>query len=486
MRLGLKIERFTALAAALAVLMLAQMGVAQAARNDKAASFVIDYATGEVLHAENADAQRHPASLTKMMTLYMAFEALEQGRLKLTDRLPVSQYASEQSPTKLGLKAGSTVEVEDAIMGLVTKSANDAAVVVAEHLGGGSENAFARQMTQKARRLGMPNTSFQNASGLPDDDQVTTARDMVTLGRALIRDFPQFYPLFSTRSFTYGGRSHPNHNHLMATYDGMDGIKTGFIRASGFNLVASAKRGNRRLVASVFGGTSPKNRDDYMAKLLDKSFSTEPGTKRIEEPLVAAVSPKEVPAKQGFNLAAAKPDPIRVPTQVAAAEPEARPEPRSIQVTPVASRMGAIVSNQPIEDDGDRKANAKLEVGKPFKAPVKQVQNASARMPTGQSLAPVPNKAAAKAAPAPAPVKGNWLIQVGSFSSDQAARITADRAKNSVGHGAVAIAPGQVGGTKVFRSRLAGFDETAARAACQVLTKQQQQCVALGPNSPML
>lgn len=480
MRLGLKIERFTASLAAFAVVLFAQMGVAQAARNDKAASFVIDYATGEVLHAENADAQRHPASLTKMMTLYMAFEAIEQGRLKLTDRLPVSQYASEQSPTKLGLKAGSTVQVEDAIMGLVTKSANDAAVVVAEHLGGGSENAFARQMTQKARRLGMPNTSFQNASGLPDDDQVTTARDMVTLGRALIRDFPQFYPLFSTKSFTYGGRAHPNHNHLMSSYDGMDGIKTGFIRASGFNLVASAKRGNRRLVASVFGGTSPKNRDDYMAKLLDKSFSTEPGTKRIEEPLVAAVSAKEVPAKQGFNIAA----PAAAPTFVAKVEPEAR----NVQVTPVVSRMGAgIVSNQPIEDEADRKANAKLEVGKPFKAPVKQVQTVSSRLPTAQTPAPA-SKAASKAAPAPAaaPLKGTWIIQVGSFSSDQAARITADRAKNSVGHGAVAIAPGQVGGTKVFRSRLAGFDETTARAACQVLTKQQQQCVALGPNSPML
>jgi D-alanyl-D-alanine carboxypeptidase len=474
MRLGLKIERFTASLAAFAVVLFAQMGAAQAARNDKAASFVIDYATGEVLHAENADAQRHPASLTKMMTLYMAFEAIEQGRLKLTDRLPVSQYASEQSPTKLGLKAGSTVQVEDAIMGLVTKSANDAAVVVAEHLGGGSENAFARQMTQKARRLGMPNTSFQNASGLPDDDQVTTARDMVTLGRALIRDFPQFYPLFSTKSFTYGGRAHPNHNHLMSSYDGMDGIKTGFIRASGFNLVASAKRGNRRLVASVFGGTSPKNRDDYMAKLLDKSFGTEPGTKRIEEPLVAAAPVKEAPVK----VAAA---PAAAPTFVTKVEPEAR----SVQVTPVVSRMGAgIVSNQPIEDEADRKANAKLEVGKPFKAPVKQVQTVSSRLPTGQTPSPA-GKAAAKAAPAPV-VKGNWIIQVGSFSSDQAARITADRAKSSVGQGAVSIAPGQVGGTKVFRSRLAGFDETAARAACQVLNKQQQQCVALGPNSPML
>jgi len=478
MRLGLKIERFTASLAAFAVMLFVQMGVAQAARNDKAASFVIDYATGEVLHAENADAQRHPASLTKMMTLYMAFEALEQGRLKLTDRMSVSQYASEQSPTKLGLKAGSTVQVEDAIMGLVTKSANDAAVVVAEHLGGGSENAFARQMTQKARRLGMPNTSFQNASGLPDDDQVTTARDMVTLGRALIRDFPQFYPLFSTKSFTYGGRAHPNHNHLMSTYDGMDGIKTGFIRASGFNLVASAKRGNRRLVASVFGGTSPKNRDDYMAKLLDKSFSTEPGRGKVEEPLVAAVQVKEAPAKQGFAIAA----PAAAPTFVTKVEPEAR----VAQVTPVASRIG-VVSNQPIEDESDRKANAKLEVGKPFKAPVKQVQNASARLPTGQTPSPA-GKTVAKAAPAPAvaPAKGTWIIQVGSFSSDQAARITADRAKTSVGQGAVAIAPGQVGGTKVFRSRLAGFDENAARAACQVLAKKQQQCVALGPNSPML
>ncbi|MFD2262161.1 serine hydrolase [Lacibacterium aquatile] len=482
MRLGLKIGRFGASIAAAAVLVFAQMGVAQAARNDKAASFVIDYATGEVLHADNADAQRHPASLTKMMTLYMAFEAVEQGRLKLDDRIAVSEYASEQSPTKLGLKAGSTVRTEDAIMGLVTKSANDAAVVIAEHLGG-SESGFARQMTQKARRLGMPNTTFKNASGLPDNDQVTTARDMVALGRALIRDFPQFYPLFSTRSFTFAGRAHANHNHLMSTYDGMDGIKTGFIRASGFNLVASAKRGNRRLVASVFGGTSPKNRDDYMAKLLDRSFGTEPGRGRVEEPLVAAVAPKPAPKP----VAVAAPTPV----QTALAKslptlPEARPEPQTVQVTPVVNRMGQVVSNQPIEDESDRLANAKLEVGKPFKTPAKPVQVASARMVP--QVAPAPAKGAAAQAPAPAVAGkgGTWIIQVGSFSSDQAARVTADRAKSSVGRGAVSIAPGKVGGTKVFRSRLSGFDETAARAACQVLMKQQQACVALGPNSPML
>ncbi|MCW2247363.1 D-alanyl-D-alanine carboxypeptidase [Azospirillum fermentarium] len=235
-------------------------------------AIVMDARTGEVLHQENADVITHPASLTKMMTLYLTFEALEAGRLNLEQTLPVSEHAQSMSPTKLGLRAGSSIKVETAILGLVTKSANDAAVVLGEAIGG-SEPRFAEIMTRKARQLGMRSTVFRNASGLPDDQQVTTARDFAMLSRALLADYPKYYPYFSRRSFVYGGRSVPNHNRLMSRYDGMDGIKTGYIKASGFNLAASAVRDGRRLVAVVMGGKSPVARDNRMAELLDASFS---------------------------------------------------------------------------------------------------------------------------------------------------------------------------------------------------------------------
>ena len=202
-------------------------------------SIVIDAATGKVLHEDNADAQKYPASLTKMMTLYMIFEALDAGKITLSTNWKVSSHAASMSPTKLGLDAGEIISVRDVILGLITKSANDAAATAAEGLGG-SEDRFADMMTARARRLGMSNTTFQNASGLPDPGQVTTARDMVRLSRALVRDFPHFYSYFSTPEFTYAGRRHANHNRLMNWYEGADGIKTGFIRASGFNQIGRA------------------------------------------------------------------------------------------------------------------------------------------------------------------------------------------------------------------------------------------------------
>ena len=236
------------------------------------ADIVIDAETGRIIHDVDSNDLRHPASLTKMMTLYIAFQALESGQLSLGQYLPVSENASYQSPSKLGLRAGQHIRVEDALLGIVTESANDAAVVVGEALGG-SESGFAALMTRQAHALGMTRTQFHNPSGLPDPDQVTTAHDMAVLGAALIRHYPQFYPYFSHESFTYAGIYHHNHNHLMDRYDGMDGIKTGYIRASGFNLVASAKQGNIRLIGVVFGGRSAVARDNHMAQLLDQSFA---------------------------------------------------------------------------------------------------------------------------------------------------------------------------------------------------------------------
>lgn len=236
------------------------------------ADLVMDAKTGRILHATQPDELRHPASLTKMMTLYLAFEALKSGELTLNKSLPISQNAAAQEPSKLGLRAGDTIRVEDALLGLVTKSANDATVVVAEALGG-SEEQFAQMMTNKARLLGMKRTIFRNPSGLPNSEQVTTARDMAILGYAIVYHHPQFYPYFSREGFTYAGVRHNNHNHLMSRYRGMDGIKTGFIRASGFNLVASTVRGPTRLIGVVFGGHSAVARDNKMANLLDEAFA---------------------------------------------------------------------------------------------------------------------------------------------------------------------------------------------------------------------
>jgi D-alanyl-D-alanine carboxypeptidase len=231
------------------------------------ASIVVDGNSGEALQASNPDALRHPASLTKVMTLYLLFERLDAGKIKLDTPLKVSEHASDQDPTKLDLKAGDTITVEDAIKGIVTKSANDAAVVIAENLDG-DESSFAKLMTQTAHALGMSHTTYVNASGLPDDDQITSARDQALLGRAIQDRFPRYYKYFSTESFVYHGEAMRNHNHLLGAVVGVDGIKTGFTRASGFNLLTSVHRDGRYIVAVVLGGPSAADRDDRMRDLI--------------------------------------------------------------------------------------------------------------------------------------------------------------------------------------------------------------------------
>src|SRR3982075_3750923 len=234
-------------------------------------SIIVDGNSGATLTANNPDASRHPASLTKIMTLYLLFERLDAGKLKLDSDMEVSEHASEQAPTKLGLRPGQTIAVEDAIKGLVTRSANDAAVVIAEAIAG-DEGDFAKLMTRKARALGMTKTVYLNASGLPDDEQVTTARDQSTLGRAVQDRFPRYYRYFSTMAFNYHGHSIRNHNRLLGNVEGVDGIKTGYTRASGFNLVTSMRRGNRHLVGVVLGGRSGGSRDAIMRNLLAENL----------------------------------------------------------------------------------------------------------------------------------------------------------------------------------------------------------------------
>ena len=234
---------------------------------------IVDAASGRELASDQPDELRHPASLTKLMTVYLTFAALDSGRLSLGDSMTVSMNALNAPPTKMGMQPGGTVMVRDAVMGLVTRSANDAAMLLAEGLAG-DEDSFARLMTQKARQLGMSSTVFRNASGLPNPEQVTTARDMARLANALLRDFPHYYPVFSVLSYNYRGRPLENHNRMLASYAGADGLKTGYTNASGFNLVMSAVRDNRRLIGVVMGGNTAFQRDRLMAELMDQSFAT--------------------------------------------------------------------------------------------------------------------------------------------------------------------------------------------------------------------
>jgi D-alanyl-D-alanine carboxypeptidase len=268
------------------------------------ASIIVDANSGATLSANNPDASRHPASLTKIMTLYLLFEQLDAGKLKLDSEMDVSEHASEQAPTKLGLRPGQTIKVEDAIKGLVTRSANDAAVVIAEAISG-DEDDFAKLMTRKARALGMTRTVYRNASGLPNDSQVTTARDQSTLGRAIQDRFPRHYRYFSISAFNYHGHSIRNHNKLLGNVEGVDGIKTGYTRASGFNLVTSMRRGNRHLVGVVLGGRSGGSRDAIMRNLLAENLE-----KAASRRTVAAIterSPSDANAEVAEDQAQSRP-----------------------------------------------------------------------------------------------------------------------------------------------------------------------------------
>ena len=246
------------------------------------ASIVVNENTGKVLYSRSADKQLYPASLTKVMTLYLVFEALDEGRVTMNTKMKVSRVAAGRSPSKLGLRIGSTLSVRDGIYALVTKSANDAATVIAEHLGG-TEREFAKKMTRKARSLGMSRTTFRNASGLPHSKQKSTARDMARLAIAIRKDFPQYFHVFKTQKFSFRGKRYKNHNKLLSQFRGTDGIKTGYIRASGFNLIATTERNGTRLVGVVFGGKTGTSRNKHMMYLLNKQFNKLPS---LEGPVI--------------------------------------------------------------------------------------------------------------------------------------------------------------------------------------------------------
>ncbi len=295
------------------------------------AQMAVEAETGRVLHAVNPDGLIHPASLVKIMTLYMVFEAIDAGRMSPHERIAVSRHAASQAPSKLAIPAGKTIAARDAILAVVTKSANDMAVALGERVSG-SESKFAQAMTARAHALGMTKTVFRNASGLPSPQQVTTARDMTILARAIVRDYPHHYAVFATPDFTHGGVTHRNHNQLLEDYKGADGIKTGFIRASGYNLVASAIRDKRRIVGVVLGDRSPATRNARMAELLDRGFEAAAGVR-----VAAFPAP---PERARTSVATATPKPTKQPVKVAAAKSSTPPRSK----TPV--RMASAESGQ--------------------------------------------------------------------------------------------------------------------------------------------
>lgn len=437
-----------------------------ASANPKYASFVIDHKTGKVLHSRYADASRYPASLTKMMTLYVLFEDLEKGRFSMTSRFKVSAHAASQPPSKLGLRRGKTIRVRDAIRALVTKSANDVAVVVAENVSG-SEHAFARRMTATARSIGMSKTTFANASGLPNSKQRTTARDMAKLGRALQDRFPTYYKFFSTRSFTYGKRRYNNHNRLLGRVKGVDGIKTGYIRASGFNLVTSVKRNGRHVVAVVMGGRTGRSRDAHMAKL------------------IAANLPK---ASRGTRTA---------PLLVASAGnrvtlPKSAPVP-TLRLAAVAANLTLRPGSNQVQSSAPARAQSRTELaGLTAYAAPQSKPEAFANPVTLAAAAPTPKtdvQPLVVAAPAPSPVEPapkrvGWVIQVGAAPTEAGAHSLLSKARKAGGGALKRAQPFTETIDKndetLYRARFAGFQgKKQAWAACNRLKRQRQACFAI-------
>jgi D-alanyl-D-alanine carboxypeptidase len=475
------------------------------------ASIVVDANSGAVLESTSPDSRRHPASLTKIMTLYLLFERLESGQIKLDTPLRVSASAASQAPTKLGLKPGSTIAVEDAIKAVVTKSANDAAVVIAEAIAG-DEDAFAEQMTRKAHSLGMTRTVYRNASGLPDADQVTTAREQALLGRAIRERFPRFYKYFATSAFVYRGHAMRNHNKLLGSVEGVDGIKTGYTRASGFNLVTSVRRGNRHIVAVVLGGSSAGARDERMRTLISAHIGSA-ATKRTAAVIGERPEPKVTRAapRQAVAVAAAeRTDPVSTATISMGQTPSPGSSdpitPRRVKTiayrsaanqTATLGRLPPLVpvetpapvppSTIPERTQADVAPSAGASAAHAASAAIAPQVAAADRSATPAAnpiVAPVPR---AKVAHAPAPakrvVRSGWLIQVGAFplESEAKERLQSAQAKaKTVLRAADPFTePVVKGDTTLYRARFAGFDKNQAEAACKQLRRNDIACLTV-------
>ncbi len=507
----------------------------------KYSSIVVDTATGKVLYEASPDVRRFPASLTKMMTLYVMFEELDRGRFKMSTPLRVSALAQRQSPTKLGLRAGETVSVEDAVKGLITRSANDAAVVIAENVAG-SVPAFADRMTRTARAIGMNNTHFNNPNGLPDPSNYSTARDLMKLGVALQVRFPQYYPLFSIKSYSFRGRFIGNHNNLLGRIDGVDGIKTGYVNASGFNIVTSVKRDGRKIVAVVMGGKTAAQRDSLVADLVSDFLPRASQARGYDGDLVAAVrsAPKIAgaptrPAEPAVPLAAMAehpnpvarptiaavtdlddrspdpaapippadvanvaptPPPAEAPKVVAMATPapetrKAMPMPTSLATATLpASLVNARLPSSAAEAFSDVAPSARPDPMAQLlenTTPPRPYQVASAETPNVRSdvRAPLAPESATASVPRDRRKPANgWFVQVGTAGSERAAMELLSRARSAVGGPLTRAEPlteaVTKGGRTVVRARFAGFaDEKTATQVCNTLKKKSFSCFPL-------
>ncbi|WP_299561628.1 D-alanyl-D-alanine carboxypeptidase [Enterovirga sp.] len=468
-------------------------------------AMIVDAKTGRTLYGQSEDEIRHPASVTKVMTLYLLFEQVERGNLRLDSELKVSRHAASMAPSKLGLRPGETIAVEDAILSLVTKSANDVAAVIAENIAG-SEPAFAERMTRKARQLGMSRTVYRNASGLPDRAQVTTARDLVILGRAIQERFPRLYKYFGTRSFEYADRVIGNHNRLLGRIEGVDGIKTGFTNASGFNLLTSARHDGRHVVGVVLGGRSGASRDATMANLI-RTHLARASTTGNSSVLASAVD------EDGDG-----PEPIR--TRTASAEsisealeekPRRAEEPiRQVVAAAEAPRAAVALLPQTGKIDGrlpampavpappespfrvettasiNRTAPAPIRVettasiNRTAPTPVRQAEAA----PVRDKVQPAPQAAARDAAPSAKPVATTpWVIQLAAESDEDKARELLAEAKSRSGRALAKAAPFTEkvtrAGSTLYRARFSGFAEAeSAQEACKSLRSRGYACFA--------
>ncbi len=506
---------------------------------NKYAAYVVDADTGQVLHNSNAHKKLHPASLTKLMTLLMVFDAVERGNLKLYNRMYVSRHAASMPPSKLNLPAGSTIKVEDAILILVTKSANDIAVTIAEKLGG-TEDEFAHMMTRKARSLGMRNTLFRNASGLHDPKQISTAHDMSILARVLLTEYKDYYHYFSTRSFSYDGKTYRNHNKLMSSYNGMDGMKTGYIKASGFNLIASAVRQDHRLIGVVFGGRTGRSRDTHMERLLDSAFNQvggvyilasevpvpgrKPQQNYNDNLVMASLSVSDTASKASAEPDLTSSDLALSPQEGSNSDADrdyAAAEDHDSRWNMLDSSKKDSMFNRMI-GEGDYDINVKNRIETGLIAISAQLRNSRK-----EKISATPNKkneddlASVPAIPsssspsvisgfaerggvilesshetteianiepsAPSPdaskrsINEKWSIQVGAFTSrnrtEKALSKTLNMLPDSLSSAKSRVAPLKTKQGWIYRARFDGYSETAAKDACALLP----DCIALAP-----
>lgn len=453
--------------------------VAQSSDNSRYASIVVDAASGEVLFSRFADARRYPASITKVMTLYLVFEALESGKVKLTDNLTVSPRAASQPPSKLGLAAGQSISLDDAMKATAVRSANDMAVVLAEHIGG-SEAQFTARMTAKARELGMDHTRFTTANGLPDTRQATTARDLSILSRAVMRDYPQYYRYLGLHDWYYNGRDYRNTNGLLATNRGYDGIKTGFTNASGYNLAASSVRDGKRIITIVMGGRSTASRNAHVAELMDTGFEVQRRRGQGERIQVAQAFFEQ----RGYGVSA---DP-KPPVEYASASSE---DGEGVGATAVAYVAGPPPANLPTQvtpPPSARAAAAPRATAPAQRAEAPRTpENLTASLNGGSSSSTRRTSSAAtpartpprEAARAPA---GRWTVQVGAFRDEAVARTWLNdvsrrfRTQFTEAQRDVQNADGW------YRSRFTGMTQAAAEAACETLGERRVTCMVIRPS----